>query len=106
FQAEDGIRDFHVTGVQTCALPISLARERRRDAVRWAGPGRPGPAVAQWTAYSTKYTSSSAACSPADKASCCRTTPTSSAYHRMKIGRASCRGRAEMRAGAASVQQE
>src|SRR6266511_4626334 len=23
FQAEDGIRDFHVTGVQTCALPIS-----------------------------------------------------------------------------------
>src|SRR5690606_26990684 len=25
FQAEDGIRDFHVTGVQTCALPIFLA---------------------------------------------------------------------------------
>src|SRR5690606_40315418 len=25
FQAEDGIRDFHVTGVQTCALPISVA---------------------------------------------------------------------------------
>src|SRR5690606_20400258 len=25
FQAEDGIRDFHVTGVQTCALPIYLA---------------------------------------------------------------------------------
>src|SRR5690606_40442611 len=24
FQAEDGIRDFHVTGVQTCALPISI----------------------------------------------------------------------------------
>src|SRR5690606_40201876 len=23
FQAEDGIRDFHVIGVQTCALPIS-----------------------------------------------------------------------------------
>src|SRR5690606_40585451 len=23
--AEDGIRGFHVTGVQTCALPISLA---------------------------------------------------------------------------------
>src|SRR5690625_3609398 len=28
FQAEDGIRDGHVTGVQTCALPIS-----RRGAV-------------------------------------------------------------------------
>src|SRR5207253_6321501 len=25
FQAEDGIRDGHVTGVQTCALPISFA---------------------------------------------------------------------------------
>src|SRR5690606_33878359 len=24
FPAEDGIRDFHVTGVQTCALPISF----------------------------------------------------------------------------------
>src|SRR5690606_39625592 len=24
FQAEDGIRAFHVTGVQTCALPIFL----------------------------------------------------------------------------------
>src|SRR5690606_40673913 len=27
FQAEDGIRDFHVTGVQTCALPISVVVE-------------------------------------------------------------------------------
>src|SRR5256886_12104305 len=28
FQAEDGIRDLTVTGVQTCALPISLGRRR------------------------------------------------------------------------------
>src|SRR5690606_40231338 len=27
FQAEDGIRDFHVTGVQTCALPICLVED-------------------------------------------------------------------------------
>src|SRR5690606_40413766 len=27
FQAEDGIRDFHVTGVQTCALPIFAVAE-------------------------------------------------------------------------------
>src|SRR2546430_2385436 len=27
FQAEDGIRDLTVTGVQTCALPISVGRE-------------------------------------------------------------------------------
>src|SRR6266478_8615255 len=26
FQAEDGIRDLTVTGVQTCALPISMVR--------------------------------------------------------------------------------
>src|SRR5256885_2727655 len=26
FQAEDGIRDYKVTGVQTCALPISCLR--------------------------------------------------------------------------------
>src|SRR5690606_11442428 len=29
-QAEDGIRDFHVTGVQTCALPIWKARSGGR----------------------------------------------------------------------------
>src|SRR5206468_9971244 len=28
FQAEDGIRDLIVTGVQTCALPISFGRDR------------------------------------------------------------------------------
>src|SRR5439155_13682769 len=28
FQAEDGIRDGHVTGVQTCALPIWVRPER------------------------------------------------------------------------------
>src|SRR5690606_39529972 len=30
FQAEDGIRDFHVTGVQTCALPIFFRQDRLR----------------------------------------------------------------------------
>src|SRR5690606_4550552 len=29
FQAEDGIRDFHVTGVQTCALPIYSCKKWR-----------------------------------------------------------------------------
>src|SRR2546426_4026195 len=28
FQAEDGIRDYKVTGVQTCALPISIERKQ------------------------------------------------------------------------------
>src|SRR5690606_41161957 len=48
FQAEDGIRDFHVTGVQTCALPISWparrGRVRRRRASRWARTVRHGRA--------------------------------------------------------------
>src|SRR5438552_4072597 len=33
FQAEDGIRDDLVTGVQTCALPISLLTQERVDLV-------------------------------------------------------------------------
>src|SRR5208337_5478407 len=38
FQAEDGIRDTSVTGVQTCALPISPARSweiRRGSRPAW-----------------------------------------------------------------------
>src|SRR5438876_10761305 len=31
FQAEDGIRDGRVTGVQTCALPIFFAGQGTRD---------------------------------------------------------------------------
>src|SRR5690606_40588751 len=40
FQAEDGIRDFHVTGVQTCALPISrsYAADLDRAVAAWADP--------------------------------------------------------------------
>src|SRR5207248_6024944 len=41
FQAEDGIRDRTVTGVQTCALPILAARGRQGLGFR-VGPGRPG----------------------------------------------------------------
>src|SRR5258706_4298548 len=31
FQAEDGIRDWSVTGVQTCALPISSRRQHTSE---------------------------------------------------------------------------
>src|SRR5205807_7041497 len=41
FQAEDGIRDYKVTGVQTCALPISKMLGR----FRWA---QPGPGFGPW----------------------------------------------------------
>src|SRR5437762_8358830 len=33
FQAEDGIRDTSVTGVQTCALPIFIGAVRQRDSI-------------------------------------------------------------------------
>src|SRR3989440_1187530 len=35
FQAEDGIRDLIVTGVQTCALPISSRRRHTRSDRDW-----------------------------------------------------------------------
>src|SRR5690606_40759711 len=41
FQAEDGIRDFHVTGVQTCALPIYNEKDLVGSWV--SGSCRPAP---------------------------------------------------------------
>src|SRR5690606_6227101 len=35
FQAEVGIRDFHVTGVQTCALPISQMQQSGSQVVNY-----------------------------------------------------------------------
>src|SRR5947208_8199449 len=39
FQAEDGIRDDLVTGVQTCALPISLKEPKAKSATGWSSAG-------------------------------------------------------------------
>src|SRR5207244_8419145 len=39
FQAEDGIRDDLVTGVQTCALPISAYTETKVRGVEKPSPG-------------------------------------------------------------------
>src|SRR2546430_11495814 len=87
FQAEDGIRDLTVTGVQTCALPISpdsaarsfafhasLKRARFFDRIR-----RP-------SASSFVRTSASIS-SPTDTSSAGLTE------RRIEIGRASCRER-------------
>src|SRR6266446_5052243 len=46
FQAEDGIRDYKVTGVQTCALPI-LADNQNTPAAAHRGAVREGPALLQ-----------------------------------------------------------
>src|SRR6266850_7992946 len=40
FQAEDGIRDYKVTGVQTCALPICARSARVEWAVRVPAPSQ------------------------------------------------------------------
>src|SRR2546430_13079992 len=66
FQAEDGIRDLTVTGVQTCALPISGAgtcsssRRKRARSVAWCARGGGGEAWARagrssWTAIPFHY---------------------------------------------------
>src|SRR3712207_7488999 len=39
FQAEDGIRDIGVTGVQTCALPISQASRPSENSVKATSAG-------------------------------------------------------------------
>src|SRR2546427_8843205 len=44
FQAEDGIRDLTVTGVQTCALPISEKVAKAESELK-AKPGKLGLAV-------------------------------------------------------------
>src|SRR5205823_7661539 len=49
FQAEDGIRDKLVTGVQTCALPIWPPAMGRRQAHRH-GSTLPQPPVQAWVA--------------------------------------------------------
>src|SRR3712207_9445141 len=50
FQAEDGIRDIGVTGVQTCALPIWLIQQLFRGAERGRAFGMFGAVVGVSTA--------------------------------------------------------
>src|SRR5437763_15110741 len=66
FQAEDGIRDTSVTGVQTCALPISMRAAGRSPSMARTAPS--GPTM-------------------------CSTTSSPAAASSAKIGRASCRER-------------
>src|SRR5207249_6886694 len=104
FQAEDGIRDRNVTGVQTCALPIFLLPDpsahdsaevvagvpREEFAASVVGPGPPGSPLAKTSAAAvrTEY----AAVAPRHLFD--------------EIGRASCRERAERAAGDESVKKK
>src|SRR5690606_17313168 len=58
FQADDGIRDFHVTGVQTCALPIFIAGADAKSPLR-AGLDVSG---SRWSRPSCRERSRRAAC--------------------------------------------
>src|SRR5690606_41005198 len=53
FQAEDGIRDFHVTGVQTCALPIWSSRAPVLYRIFW--PSRPQRTKSGWLAAHCRW---------------------------------------------------
>src|SRR5688500_19525085 len=87
FQAEDGIRDYKVTGVQTCALPIydrplagDLARRRDR--------------------------STAARAARADRARYDRRVLRRFAAPRVQIGRASCRERVKDREWVVGMQEK
>src|SRR5439155_10235394 len=99
FQAEDGIRDGHVTGVQTCALPILLDEHRRqtdpvdRQAVIDLRTGNAEAAV--------QHLAANGRVALANTADAAREQMVDDwlAAHRKEIGRASCRERGKGWAG-------
>src|SRR5688572_32441904 len=83
FQAEDGIRDLTVTGVQTCALPISSLNSRR-----------PRSALRQKRSRCVRANSGSSVGSGSRSA------------RARQIGRASCRERVEISVVAGSLKKK
>src|SRR5256885_4403367 len=97
FQAEDGIRDYKVTGVQTCALPIYTLTPMTCSG---ESSGR------CWSAASTAA-SSSASPSPTDAASeNQRSGGCTGSWSKREIGRAACRGRGEISGGGGSFKKK
>src|SRR5688572_32908843 len=87
FQAEDGIRDLTVTGVQTCALPI-CGRARALDSTNmW------GPLTTSWIARARGNTVEAARW-------------LYEARKLAQIGRAACRERAEAIGGDGRVKKK
>src|SRR5690625_7603835 len=82
FQAEDGIRDGHVTGVQTCALPICAGVARTQ---------RPAVDVPDPVHHEMRVQ---------------RQRGRSGGGREQQIGRASCRERGEISVGAGEVKQK
>src|SRR5207245_3827905 len=102
FQAEDGIRDATVTGVQTCALPISPCESWPRGSVRDrppAGPGRPPPGPPAPAPPAPRGRARYAAPRPLRAAR-------DSRRRSRQIGRASCRESGEVGVGGGCAKKE
>src|SRR2546430_5007001 len=99
FQAEDGIRDLTVTGVQTCALPISIGSNRRGRLA-----ARPGCCTSGCRGRSGAHGSTILAghrLGPVRVREC-----TTKSEFRHEIGRASCRERVEISVVAGSLKKK
>src|SRR2546430_10028177 len=83
FQAEDGIRDLTVTGVQTCALPIS----------RHGGDRRRAPAARPVGGPELRRTARGPARLPLSRTRLAVSERVALLGPEAQIGRASCRGR-------------
>src|SRR5256885_12095737 len=55
FQAEDGIRDYKVTGVQTCALPICVGDAFRGGLLKGFAMGLPAAEAAKIGSVAATY---------------------------------------------------
>src|SRR5688500_20158762 len=84
FQAEDGIRDYKVTGVQTCALPISIV-------------------TMGWDQAETGMEGDSGELFAATKGAVLAFTRSLALSLAPKIGRASCRERVDRSVGTAPL---
>src|SRR5688572_31635422 len=100
FQAEDGIRDLTVTGVQTCALPI-FAVGRSKEPEASPEPILGGPCSKRWPRQHPA--------TPCRYGSRCRDVRRPRTDWRRsgrEIGRASCRERVEISVGFGSLKEK
>src|SRR5207253_7763576 len=95
----DGIRDGHVTGVQTCALPICPGSRAGGSAeasgTRFRGASRGSPRGPGGRASGSAESSSGAARQQTLRSGSGRGAPSGRGKQEREIGRASCRERGE-----------
>src|SRR5438445_13765419 len=95
FQAEDGIRDIGVTGVQTCALPISAYLAGRAAVLRGDVP-----------AALERLAGSEDAAAGFTRARLLAAAGRTGEVAALQIGRASCRERVSMSARGADMESD